>query len=276
MRRPVRDVARKLFQHQRGAFAAAIRRWCWRPRRAAMRFSGHPMQRPITDQVADIRCEPIRAGLDELIVVELFKVLLEPRELLGDSASTSARSGLPCSLVADAIDRRQQRVETIGREAAHGISSSCWNGAGSSVSNSAARARPPSTRMRDASSLTWCDGHVCCERLLAAVQPRDVQRDDTWDRLRHGNHIRLLHRLAKIAIVERVMRAQPRFDGGEHRRRLVGRVAFNLETETERARLMRQEHHRDMRIATGPAGHQADSSRSGWRRQPARRPARQW
>ena len=57
----------------------------------------HAVQRPIADQVADIGRDPVGAGLDELVVVELLDILLERRELAARTAPTSARSGSPCS-----------------------------------------------------------------------------------------------------------------------------------------------------------------------------------
>jgi hypothetical protein len=57
-----------------------------------------------TDQVADVRHDPIRAGLDELVVVELRQVLFQRQRLVGqhldERAQTASRR-----LVADAVER---------------------------------------------------------------------------------------------------------------------------------------------------------------------------
>ncbi|OIQ67831.1 hypothetical protein GALL_505870 [mine drainage metagenome] len=119
------------------------------------------MQGPVADKVADIGRDPIRAGLDELIVVKLPHVFFERRELPGERREKRpqrlALLGIP-----EAIDRRQQRIETFRRQRAHAISSSRSNGAGSSVRSSEDIATPVSTRMRDASSRTCSDATVCC------------------------------------------------------------------------------------------------------------------
>ena len=56
-----------------------------------------PCQRPIPDQIADIRHDPVGAGLDELIVVELIEIFDRTSASCSAITASSASSGLPCS-----------------------------------------------------------------------------------------------------------------------------------------------------------------------------------
>ena len=114
------------------------------------------MQRPVANQVADIGGHPMIAGLDELVVVELLDILFERLELRRDQRDQRAQR-VALLLVANAVDRGQQRIQALGVEGAHGISSNRSNGPASSVNNSAGNAAPPLARMRDASRRVWRD-----------------------------------------------------------------------------------------------------------------------
>ena len=54
------------------------------------------MARLGADEVADVRRDPLRARLDELVVVELLEALGEDVDLVGET-SISSRSTPPCS-----------------------------------------------------------------------------------------------------------------------------------------------------------------------------------
>ena len=78
-RRPAGDVAGELLEHRRGALAAAVgdRVGDLGARRGDL--GHHAVQHPVADQVADVRRHPRRAGLDELVVVELRELLRRAR-----------------------------------------------------------------------------------------------------------------------------------------------------------------------------------------------------
>ena len=152
---------RQLLEHQRRALAPAIGDGVGDlgARRGDLRR--HAVQRPIADQVADIGRDPVGAGLDELVVVELLDILLERGELLGQAPRSARAAARP------ARRRAGDRRPAAGDRGARRSASSChllqiWSsGPGSSVSSSAGRATPFSTRMRDASSRTCCEATVC-------------------------------------------------------------------------------------------------------------------
>ena len=104
-----------------------------RARRAI--FGATPVQRPVADQVADVGRDPVGAGLDELVVVELLEIFLENTDLPVDEGEQLAERFALLG-VANAVDRRQQVIEPIGI-VTHGITSRAI-GAGSRVSSSAA------------------------------------------------------------------------------------------------------------------------------------------
>ena len=81
---PARDITRELLEHRSGAFAAAITDGIrhFGARRELVRPDW--MQRAITDQVADVRQHPWRAGFDKLIVVKLLEIFLQNSDLLCD------------------------------------------------------------------------------------------------------------------------------------------------------------------------------------------------
>src|SRR5262245_33065898 len=78
---PARDVARELFEYGSGSFASTItdRVRYFGARRELVRPDW--VQRAITDQVADVRKDPWRAGLDKLIVVKLLEIFLQNSDL---------------------------------------------------------------------------------------------------------------------------------------------------------------------------------------------------
>ncbi len=87
---PARDIARELLEYGSGAFTAAItdgvRHFgAWR------RLVGPDwMERAITDQVADVRQDPWRAGLDKLVVVKLLEIFLQNSDLPCDKGEQFA------------------------------------------------------------------------------------------------------------------------------------------------------------------------------------------
>ena len=97
MRRPVGDVARQLLEHQRRALAAAIGDGVGDlgARRGDARRDA--VQRPIADQIADIGRDPLGAGFDELVVVELLDVLLERGELARDQRQQARAAARPAA-----------------------------------------------------------------------------------------------------------------------------------------------------------------------------------
>ena len=132
---PARDIPRQLLEYTSSPFAPAItnRVRHFRPR---CELVGRDwMQRAISDQVADVREDPWRAGFDELIVVKLLEIFLDNSDLPCDKREQFAQ-WLALFYVANAMHRRQQVVELV-RVVAHGITSKSI-GAGSRVSSSAA------------------------------------------------------------------------------------------------------------------------------------------
>src|SRR6266516_1698979 len=118
---PSRDIACELLEYRSGALAPAItdRVRHFRPRCGLVRPDW--MQRAITDQVADVREDPWRAGFDELIVVKLLEIFLDNSDLPCDKREQFAQ-WLALFYVANAMHRRQQVVELV-RVVAHGITS---------------------------------------------------------------------------------------------------------------------------------------------------------
>src|SRR5258707_12446469 len=87
---PARDITRELLEHGSGAFAAAIADGV-RHFGARRELVGPDwMQRAITDQVADVRQDPWRTGLDKLIVVKLLEVFLPNSDLPCDKSEQFA------------------------------------------------------------------------------------------------------------------------------------------------------------------------------------------
>ena len=144
VRRPARDVESKLFEHHHGALAAPI----------ADRVGdlGPPgdrgrqaMDRAIADQVADIGQHPFGTGLDEGIIVEPRRILLEDTRRLGQHAQELPQR-IALRRIACPMDSRQQREQGVCVPA-HGITVSESRGPGSSVRSSAARNEPSGRRI---------------------------------------------------------------------------------------------------------------------------------
>ena len=72
------------------------------------------MQRAVADQVADVGRDPVGAGLDELVVVELLDPLGDHVDLVADHLDELAQHAVLLG-VADAQHRGQQAVELRGR-----------------------------------------------------------------------------------------------------------------------------------------------------------------
>ena len=99
---------------------------------------GQSIHRPVADQVADIGYDPVGAGLDELIVVQLRQILVQNRDLCGDRGQQRAQRTAVLG-VAHPIDGGQQPRQLVNVEA-HGLIPASCSGPGSRVSNSAAEA----------------------------------------------------------------------------------------------------------------------------------------
>ena len=115
---PAGHVARELLEHRRGPLSPAVGDRVRDLGARAADHLGQAVQRAVAEQVADVRRHPLRAGLDELVVVELLEVLLEDRDLAGDDVEQLAQLVLRTAgalRVADAIDRRQELVQPLRR-----------------------------------------------------------------------------------------------------------------------------------------------------------------
>ena len=155
----VGDVVRELLEHQRRALAPAIgdRVRHFRARRGdACRDA---MQRPVADQIADVRRHPVGARLDELIVIELIEVFFDGAQLARDELHERVQR-LARGVVAQAVDRREQPIQSGGVER-HGISSKRSSAPGSRVSSSSGAGSPPTTVIRLASRRVCRDECVC-------------------------------------------------------------------------------------------------------------------
>ena len=180
------------------------------PRRQAV-------QRAVADQVADVRHHPRRAGLDELVVVELLEALLEHGDLLGERGEQRLQRALlgrdraGDGGVPQPVDGRQELEQR--RVVGHGSTPSS-SAAGSMVSSSAALT--PSAAVRPAARRTAAAARAATrgwsERRRSststATTPRDAvdDRDDLVER----------DRLAEVARVERERREQRGPDRREH------------------------------------------------------------
>ena len=125
-RRPSCHISRQFFEQRECAAAAAgrdrVRDFATRDEnfveRAALRsphisrLTGlvHELK---TEQIADIRHDPVVARLDEPVVVKLGDVVLDHVDLLGDDAQQGAQR-LPAFRIALPINCRQQIVEAVG------------------------------------------------------------------------------------------------------------------------------------------------------------------
>ena len=77
-----------------------------------------PLHRLVADQVADVGDDPGRAGLDELVVVELIEVVRDGGDLLlrrASAATAAAARGLRVELIELRLlvgsERRRQRLQ---------------------------------------------------------------------------------------------------------------------------------------------------------------------
>src|SRR5678815_1478233 len=68
--------------------------------------------RPVADQIADVRNDPVIGGLDEPVLVELGDVVLDDIDLLGDDLEQGLER-IAAVCVPDANDRRQERIQAI-------------------------------------------------------------------------------------------------------------------------------------------------------------------
>ena len=159
VRRPVGQVARQLLQHQRGALAAAVGDGVGDLGARRSHRGTRATQRSVPDQVADVGRDPVRAGFDELVVVELLDVLFQRFEFAREQGEQRVQR-TTLFLVADALDRGQQRVQALHLQT-HGITSRRSSGPGCRDSNSAGNGTPSTTRMRDASRRVCAEGSVC-------------------------------------------------------------------------------------------------------------------
>ena len=103
----------ELLEHRDGALAPAVadRVGDLGARRRELRHDA--VQRPVADEVADVRRDPRRARLDELVVVHLLEALGEHVDLAGDDVDELAQDAVLLG-VADAVDGGQQPVELLG------------------------------------------------------------------------------------------------------------------------------------------------------------------
>ena len=101
-------VAGELLEHRHGALAPPVadRVRDLGPRRGDARHDA--VQRPVADQVADVRRHPLRAGLDELVVVHLLEALGEHVDLVGEDVDELAQDAALLR-VADAVDAGSSR-----------------------------------------------------------------------------------------------------------------------------------------------------------------------
>ena len=114
--RPARDVARELLEHQCGALAPAQRNrmddfGAW-----AGHVGHHTVQGAVSDQVADVRRDPLGTCLDEQIVIELFEVRLHCAELLaedGQQRRQRAGHGALAQLVELVLLERAQHLAGV-------------------------------------------------------------------------------------------------------------------------------------------------------------------
>ena len=93
VRAPCRYIARELLHHQHRAFAAAEGDGIGDLGARIVDRRRDSLHRLVADQIADVRDDPRRAGLDELVVVKLIQVLGDNRRVAPESACRSDCSG---------------------------------------------------------------------------------------------------------------------------------------------------------------------------------------
>ena len=80
---------------------------------AAAAQSAAGVHRLVADQLADIGDDPVLAGLDEPVVVELADILLDEVHLLGDDAQQGAQR-VALIDVAHPVNGRDEVIEAVG------------------------------------------------------------------------------------------------------------------------------------------------------------------
>ena len=209
--------AGELLEHRHGALAPAVadRVRDVGARRGELRHDA--VQRAVADEVADVRRDPRRARLDELVVVHLLEALREDVHLLGERRRRARAARRPA--------RRRARGR---RPAAAGRSPPSCRGPmplTSSASSSVERRGVEDEHACRDRRAARADGGALREQPLverrrrARVEPVDVDREHARDRVRDRVDPRAEHRLAEVARVERVRRAQRRLDARRARRR---------------------------------------------------------
>ena len=111
-RGPTGHIARQIFQHVRGAFAAAIRQRVGDV--GALTESGRwrGIQAAHAEQIADVGHEPIDGRFDEPVVVQFIDVGFDGLQLFTDHRQQRAQR-LTLIGIAQPIERGQQVVELI-------------------------------------------------------------------------------------------------------------------------------------------------------------------
>ena len=244
----------ELLEHRRRALAPAVadRVRDLGPRRRDLRHDA--VQRPVADQVADVRRDPRRAGLDELVVVELLEALGEHVDLVGERRRR-ARAG-----------RRPARRRGRGRApaAAGRAPRSCTGRSRSRASPRASRTAPGRARARPAGIAVAAGADVGPLGEQAVGEAGGRARCRAGRRRRRGRRRPVCatattseqeHRLDQPARLERVRRAQRRLDAGEHR--VASRTPGRRRPQREPERLRRRPRAR----APGRAGRRARAAR---------------
>ena len=142
---PSGNIVRELLEHGGRPLAATVRDCVCDLGTTAPQCPLHAVQPATPNEVADIRHRPLRAGLDEEIVVKLIDVFLDRAELLGNDGEKLLEH-LVLRRVPHPVDCREQRIKgfrivTHGNYALAGITVR-ESGRASSRSSSAPRSSP--------------------------------------------------------------------------------------------------------------------------------------
>ena len=232
-RRPAGDVARQLLEHDRGALAAPVGE---RVRHVGARADAsrrHRPDRPHAEQIADVRHDPFVAGLDEPVVVEDRDVLLDALELALDHAEQRAQR-LALIGVAQAVDRREELVEALGHQEAHGAISSTTTPAGLISSSSAGQRRSRRRIPARAESRHRGRGRIGRQRVVGVRQQFvQIDRDHARHRVDERDHLGGRHGLPDVARIEPEARQQRRRNRRQHIGRHIARIDRDLRLQAE-------------------------------------------
>ena len=156
-RRPAGGVARHLLEDRRGALPTSVGdrvRHLGARRETGDRRAGQSSQ---PDELGKVRQHPGRRGLDEQVVVELVDPVGGDREFVGEDLEILSQHLAACD-VALAVQRGQELVELVDRDAHQSTSSATPSTGSVRISAPGASGGPPGTGAAATRNVPRCTG----------------------------------------------------------------------------------------------------------------------